>query len=333
MATRGLADRSRVIAGDYRAFAEAGAHGRTLYLGNPPYVRHHQIGPEWKRWLTDTARKQGIRASQLAGLHVHFFLATAEHARAGDRGAFITSAEWLDVNYGALLRELCCSASAVSRSMSSRPRHSLSRTLRRPERSPAFRSPPGPRGAVTGANRFWIVDLDSAEQQLPARVLFRTVTRARELFAAGQSLASSVELKAVVDLPSDLGEFDSDERKAIESFLSTAKHIGVHEGYVARHRRAWWSVGLREPAPILSTYMARRVPAIVRNLAGARHINIAHGIYPREAFGERAIERIAEGLRACIHLGAGRTYSGGLTKFEPREMERLLVPDVTQPAA
>jgi hypothetical protein len=23
----------------------------------------------------------------------------------------------------------------------------------------------------------------------------------------------------------------------------------------------------------------------------------------------------------------GRTYAGGLTKFEPREMERLLVPD------
>jgi adenine-specific DNA-methyltransferase len=28
-----------------------------------------------------------------------------------------------------------------------------------------------------------------------------------------------------------------------------------------------------------------------------------------------------------VRLDEGRTYAGGLTKFEPREMERLLVPD------
>ena len=47
-----------------------------------------------------------MKASGLAGLHVHFFLATAEHGRRGDYGAFITSAEWMDVNYGNLVREL-----------------------------------------------------------------------------------------------------------------------------------------------------------------------------------------------------------------------------------
>ena len=42
----------------------------------------------------------------MAGLHVHFLLATALHARPGDVGAFVTSAEWLEVNYGRLPREL-----------------------------------------------------------------------------------------------------------------------------------------------------------------------------------------------------------------------------------
>src|SRR5207237_2351649 len=51
-------------------------------------------------------RERGLPASQLAGLHAHFFLATAVHGRPGDYGAFITSAEWLDVNYGRLVREL-----------------------------------------------------------------------------------------------------------------------------------------------------------------------------------------------------------------------------------
>ena len=51
-----------------------------------------------------TAQAFGSSASGLAGLHVHFFLRTRELARDGDFGAFITAAEWLDVNYGSVLR-------------------------------------------------------------------------------------------------------------------------------------------------------------------------------------------------------------------------------------
>jgi hypothetical protein len=90
-------------------------------------------------------------------------------------------------------------------------------------------------------------------------------------------------------------------------------------------------VGLREPAPILATYMARRPPAFTRNLAGARHINIAHGLYPRVDLPDDAVERLLAALRRSVTVHDGRTYAGGLTKFEPREMERLPVPDPLRP--
>ena len=48
----------------------------------------------------------GARASALAGLHAYFFLAIAQRVRRGDYGALITSAEWLDVRYGMLIRDL-----------------------------------------------------------------------------------------------------------------------------------------------------------------------------------------------------------------------------------
>jgi hypothetical protein len=82
------------------------ASGATLFLGNPPYVRHHGIDGAAKDWLAETAAGLGHRASRLAGMHVHFLLKTATLARDGDYGAFVTSAEWLDVNYGALVRDL-----------------------------------------------------------------------------------------------------------------------------------------------------------------------------------------------------------------------------------
>src|ERR1700694_2554447 len=97
------------------------------------------------------------------------------------------------------------------------------------------------------------------------------------------------------------------------------------KGYVAENRKAWWSVGLREPAPVLATYMARRPPAFVRNRAEARHINIAHGLYPREPLQQQTLISLVNYLSKAVSVVDGRTYAGGLTKFEPREMERIPV--------
>jgi hypothetical protein len=110
LAAAGFAARSAVLLADYRCAPLPPASGPTLFLGNPPYVRHHQIGAPGKDWLRRAARDQGVPASGLAGLHAHFFLATARHAAPGDLGVLITAAEWLDVNYGRLIRQLLLGA-------------------------------------------------------------------------------------------------------------------------------------------------------------------------------------------------------------------------------
>jgi hypothetical protein len=181
------------------------------------------------------------------------------------------------------------------------------------------------RGQVTGANDIWIAGEHS--RGLSPSVLFPAVTRARELFSAGAELTTDLGLKQVIDLPADLDQLSHEERDGVEAFLRYARARGAHEGYIASHRKPWWSVGLRKPAPLLATYMARRPPAFVLNTPGARHINIAHGLYPLEPMSETLLTALADYLRCNISLGEGRTYAGGLTKFEPREMERLLVPE------
>ncbi len=382
VAAAGLADRSCVIVGDYRDLRLPAAGGRTLFLGNPPYVRHHLISPEWKAWLAETAARRGLHASKLAGLHVHFFLATAELATPGDVGAFVTSAEWLDVNYGRLVRDLLVrdlgvdglhiveptavafedaqttavvttfAVGSAAPSVAFRrvptaadlgallsepavPRQTLATTSRWSTLTHSTAPPPAGfvelgelcrvhRGTVTGANRVWIAGPHSAG--LPERVLFPTVTRAKELFHAGDVLADTASLRRVIDLPEDLDALDPDERRAAVQFLRVAERMGARDGYIARHRRAWWSVGLRAPAPILATYMARRPPAFVQNDGDARHINIAHGLYPRVPLTPDALALLAAHLSRSTRLGQGRTYAGGLVKFEPKEMERLLVP-------
>jgi adenine-specific DNA-methyltransferase len=417
LAVMGLAGRARIVVGDYRRFRERAA-GPTLYIGNPPYVRHHQIPAQWKQWLGETAARLGLQASKLAGLHVHFFLATARHAVPGDFGVFVTAAEWLDVNYGALVRALLLGplggrsitiieptaqpfpdaattaaittfaigpnsssvaipssvarfssgfsrrgrsgsgADSAPRSICFRRVDSLdalgrldrgrriscerlskasrwSQLTRAGSRSgSAARRPAGfvelgelchvHRGQVTGANGIWIAGAHSAG--LPESVLFRTVTRAREVFESEGVLEDAHALRCVIDLPVDLDALDPSTRRHVDRFLAVAKAMGGSRGYIARHRKAWWSVGLRAPAPIIATYMARRPPAFAVNTAAVRHINIAHGLYPRAAMSAATTMNLVAWLRANVSQRGGRTYAGGLTKFEPREMERLIVP-------
>jgi hypothetical protein len=332
--------------------------------------------------LSETAAQLGLKASKLAGLHVHFFLATARHAAPGDFGVFVTAAEWLDVNYGALVRALllgplggrgitiidptaqpfpdaATTAVITTFAIGAGPRsicfrridnldalgslgqgrriscERLSRASRWSQLSRAAAKRPAGyvdlgelchvhRGQVTGANGIWIAGTHS--RGVPESVLFRTVTRAREVFDSEGLLNDVDHLRCVIDLPVDLDQLEASTRRQVERFLAVAKAMGGHRGYIARHRKAWWSVGLRAPAPIIATYMARRPPAFTLNQAHARHINIAHGLYPREAMTASTTKRLVAWLRANISQRSGRTYAGGLTKFEPREMERLIVP-------
>ena len=379
----GFDHRARILVQDYRNTNFGDFDGRTAYIGNPPYVRHHQIEPEWKAWLAVNAASLGIRASGLAGMHVHFLLATTLNARPGDIGAFVTSSEWLDVNYGHLPRTLfatqlggvsihlvdpnaapfanAATTAAVTCFEIGEPAASIRmervasasdlgtldggqrfsrRQLRTTPRWSALlngsKKPPEGyvelgeicrvhRGAVTGANSIWITEAD--DPALPSEVLFPSVTRAVELFnAADGILPSTRSLRAVIDLPADLDLLDSSDRRRIGRFLRAAEIRGVRAGYIARNRNPWWSVGLRPPAPILATYMARRPPAFVLNRAGARNVNIAHGIYPRESMSVAALDALAASLRNAAPSAVGRTYAGGLLKFEPSEMARICVP-------
>lgn len=375
---------ARVVQADYTTLELPSADGLTAFIGNPPYVRHHQLTAEAKAWAQKAAAHIGQRISGLAGLHAYFFLATALLGQPGDAGCFVTSAEWLDVNYGSIIRSLVVGrlggrslhvvepkalpfegtqTTAVittfeignqdssvrlqdvdsvdelrNLATSGRPvaRARLSETSRWTGllRSSA-KAPDGfielgelcrvHRGTVTGANAIWVL---RHQADLPPSVLYRSVTRARELFAAGSVLTDDRHLRLVVDIPPELDQLEAMEKRKVSRFIKAAKQAGADKGYIAAHRRAWWSVGLTAPAPILATYMARRPPAFVMNAAEARHINIAHGLYPRQELDTRTLGRLAEALRVGGTNGHGRTYAGGLIKFEPKEMERLMIPDL-----
>jgi len=394
-----LAGRATVVCADYLRWTPPPVSGPTAYIGNPPYVRHHALDPATKAWLDLAGLSLGRPISKLAGLHAYFMISTALKVRPGDVVSFVTSAEWLDVRYGEVLRWLLLehlgleslhlltpTAAAFPDAMSTavilcaRPgrrestirlhlvtqlegfaglavngQRVTSMALAQAHRWSAFMkqatsafsggkesaSAAGQvqpeyrtlgtiarvhRGIATGANTFFTLPRERAEQLGLSLFCVPCITRAEQILAANGVVTEGMVDRVLLLIPPELTWEELPE--GVRSYLQHGEQLGIPQRYLCRHRRPWWSLGRYTPPPIVMTYMARRPPAFALNPDGLVPLNIAHGIYPIQPLAPAALHRLVQALNdaASRYHSNGRTYQGGLVKFEPREVEQLLVP-------
>lgn len=381
------AQHATVVQADYTTSPLPPAVGRTAFIGNPPYVRHHELNGQAKAWALDAGKRLGQRVSGLAGLHLHFYLATLLKSRPGDIGCLVTSAEWLDVGYGSALRSLflnglggqalhvvdptafafadvqttaliaCFECGAreehirVHRVSSPNglgtldmghlvPRTVLANTLRWSglvASTPPALSRDGTvplrslarvhRGIVTGANSFFVLTRQRAKDLALLPWCRPAITEGQEILQANGTIRDGPDRKLLLDIPRDV---DRAHHPALDAYLRAGECSrngapAVSARYIASRRRPWWFLGHQPPAPIVASYMARQAPAFALNPDGLALINIGHGIFPTVELNGLQLSRLCAYLHENrdAFRGRGRTYQGGLEKFEPSEMERL----------
>lgn len=79
--------------------------GFNLLICNPPYVRHHHMDADTKKYLLAASKKAaGIKLSGLAGLYVHFMALSHAWMRDGGIAGWLIPSEFMDVNYGRELK-------------------------------------------------------------------------------------------------------------------------------------------------------------------------------------------------------------------------------------
>lgn len=77
-----------------------------LVITNPPYVRHHYLTQADKSYLLERGKKEtGITLSGLAGLYCHFILLAHKWLAPGAICGWLIPSEFMDVNYGAAIKE------------------------------------------------------------------------------------------------------------------------------------------------------------------------------------------------------------------------------------
>jgi methylase of polypeptide subunit release factors len=377
---------ARVINADFVSLQLSKVKGRTAFIGNPPYVRHHDLTQRQKRAGKAVANSLKLKLSGLAGLHVYFLLTALRGGSDGDVACFITSAEWLDVGYGQVVRQaLLDRATGVSihvvspqatvfpdimttavftclemgqgdgpvrfralRSLGGLddlekggrylPREAVARSHRwgaLARNGVAGATPRGARlgdvvrvsrGAVTGCNRFFLLAKSDVDRLRLADYVVPVVRSAQEVLEAQGALRSSQGRCFLLDPPKET-RLELPEHERLRSYLALGERDGYSNRYICTHRKPWWHVGAKTP-PIVATYMARQPPAFAHNPQKLAIVNVLHGLYPRVFMDRQQLKNLVAYLNAHRDRlrGAGRTYHGGLEKFEPSEMEAFEIP-------
>ena len=88
------------------AVPEAERNRFTLVACNPPYVRHHHLDSKTKTCLKQIVEKTcGVSVNGLSGLYCYFMLIADKWLANNGIALWLIPAEFLDVNYGSILRE------------------------------------------------------------------------------------------------------------------------------------------------------------------------------------------------------------------------------------
>ena len=187
------------------------------------------------------------------------------------------------------------------------------------------------RGQVTGGNSFFALTRDQARRLGVEQWCRPAITSAEEILDSGGVVRDSADRKLVLSVPPQL---DRKQHPALDRYLRRGERRHgdkppINRGYVASRRRPWWNLGRLEAPPIVASYMARRAPVFALNPDGLVVLNVAHGVWPTLELDAAKLAEFVDHLNAHRETfrGQGRTYHGGLEKFEPREMEGIIIPD------
>lgn len=129
--------------------------------------------------------------------------------------------------------------------------------------------------------------------------------------------------RALLNIPFAIGEENLPE--TVQSYLGTCPDK-VRNSYTATHRKKWYAIEQRRPAPIVCTYMSRSDSQpfrFVRNKSKAVVTTAYLCLYPNSELTEAELNEICDSLNSiepATLINSGREYGGGLRKLEPREL-------------
>jgi adenine-specific DNA-methyltransferase len=186
------------------------------------------------------------------------------------------------------------------------------------------------RGMATGANDYFTLSESKRRaHSIPLEDLLPCVTKSSDapgpVFTRDDHLALSRTGSRVYLLNPRLPLYDT-----TSDYIAEGVRQGIDLRYLPSHRDTWFLPERQTPAPVWVQVFSRQRTRFVWNRSGVNHLTTFHGIYPndlgRDFFPALLVYLWSDACQRRMQEHQ-RQYGNGLKKYEPRDIERILVPD------
>lgn len=200
------------------------------------------------------------------------------------------------------------------------------------------------RGIATGDNNFFIICDDVRKTfDIPMELLIPTIPPPRKLkdnvyTKDNQALDGLFLLSCNDSLDTIRIKYEG-----LYKYIEKGIEDGVNLRANCRNRTIWYSLEQRKSAPILVSYMGRDTNSsnlpirFILNSAGAVPTNSYLCLYLKDEYRNsinshiyRKIWKVLSSIPKEVLVAHGRTYGGGLWKWEPKELESTPCPELSR---
>lgn len=186
------------------------------------------------------------------------------------------------------------------------------------------------RGIATGANQYFTLSEKEVKAfHLPDDVLVQCVCGAKDV--KGEFLTLS-QFEQIKQENKKIYLFDATKEKErslpVEYYLQSGEHNHIHKRYLTSKRTPWYKLESREVAPILVGVFNRAGIKFVRNEAGLLNLTCFHSVYPKYKNIDLLFAYLISDVAKEILMKNQRVYGGGLSKFEPNDLNNGLMLDI-----
>jgi len=187
------------------------------------------------------------------------------------------------------------------------------------------------RGIATGANEFFVMNQTTRKQLgLLESECLPCITKSAQV---EQGTFDCGKFEKLVESNSSVFLLNIDQKSPSRSalrYIEDGKNQGFHLRYLTKTRKPWYKIEHRTPAPIWMGVFSRGDYKVLRNYSNVLNLTCFHGFQPN-LFGLPFVDHLflyfmSSAGRKIIKLNK-RVYGEQLDKFEPGDLNEVLVPN------
>ncbi len=189
------------------------------------------------------------------------------------------------------------------------------------------------RGIATGSNEFFFLTNDQVKElKIPEKYFKVAVGRTKDVSDDILKMNDVKQLEGK-QRPTFLLSIDDKKEtlpKALVAYLKVGEEIGLPDKALIQQRKPWFKMEKREIPPILFAYLGRRNSRFILNQAGALPLTGFLCVYPihKDEIFVHNLWKVLNHPDTIKNLFlVGKSYGSGAIKVEPRNLERLGIPE------